>query len=128
MAGKTNILLVDDEPDFREVMEKFFIRRGFFCTTAPDCLEAIDILGKASFDVIIMDISMPGLNGLDCMLEIKKIYPHLEVIILTGHASVNGGIIGMRKGAFDYCLKPVDFDELLEKVLLAQEKKETAKS
>ena len=85
-------------------------------------MEALDRLGEDSFDVIIMDVSMPGLDGLECMAEMKKIQPELEVIILTGHASLNVGISGMKKGAFDYCLKPVDFDELLEKIILAREK------
>ena len=69
-----------------------------------------------------MDVSMPGLDGLECMAEMKKVQPELEVIILTGHASLNVGISGMKKGAFDYCLKPVDFNELLEKIVLAKEK------
>ncbi len=86
------------------------------------CLEALDRLGQDSFDVVIMDVSMPGLDGLQCMAEMKKVHQELEVIILTGHASLNVGISGMKKGAFDYCLKPVDFDELLEKIVLAKEK------
>jgi two-component system, OmpR family, response regulator len=69
-----------------------------------------------------MDISMPGLDGVGCMAEMKKVQPELEIIILTGHASINAGLVGMKKGAFDYCLKPIDFDELLEKILLARKK------
>lgn len=122
MKISNKILLVDDEPDFRAVMEKFFNHRGLACAAAADCAEALIFLNQEPFDVVIMDISMPGLSGLECMGEIKKIHPWLEVIILTGHASVHGGLIGMKKGAFDYCLKPVDFGELLEKVLLAREK------
>jgi two-component system, OmpR family, response regulator len=116
------ILLVDDEADFREIMAKFFRRRKIDYSTAGDCLEALDRLGQDNFDVVIMDVSMPGLDGLECMAEMKKVQPELEVIILTGHASLNVGISGMKQGAFDYCLKPVDFDELLEKIVLAKEK------
>jgi DNA-binding NtrC family response regulator len=116
------IMLVDDEADFRQIMGKFFMRRKIDFVTAGDCLEALDQLGQESIDVVIMDVSMPGLDGLECMAEMKKIQQELEIIILTGHASLNVGISGMKKGAFDYCLKPVDFDELLEKIVLAKEK------
>lgn len=115
-------MLVDDELDFREIMAKFFQRRKIDFETAGGCLEALDILGQDIFDVVVMDVSMPGLDGIACMAEMKKVQPDLEVIILTGHASLNLGINGMEKGAFDYCLKPVDFDELLEKIVLAKEK------
>jgi DNA-binding NtrC family response regulator len=115
-------MLVDDELHFREIMAKFFQRRKIDFATAGGCLEALDLLNQASFDVVVMDVSMPGLDGIECMAEMKKVQPELEVIILTGHASLNVGISGMKKGAFDYCLKPVDFDELLEKIVLAKEK------
>ena len=122
MNEKNKIMLVDDEVDFLEIMAKFFKRRKISFETATGCMEALDRLGNDSFDVVIMDVSMPGLDGLECMAEMKKVQPELEVIILTGHASLNVGIDGMKKGAFDYCLKPVDFDELLEKIILAREK------
>ncbi len=122
MLEKSKLLLVDDEADFREIMAKFFSRRGIDFETAGGCMEALDWLGRDSFDVVIMDVSMPGLDGFECMAEMKKVKPEVEVIILTGHASINAGVIGMKKGAFDYCLKPVDFDELLEKIILAREK------
>ena len=122
MNKKRKIMLVDDEAEFLEIMAKFFKRRQVEFETAGACMEALDRLGKDNFDVVIMDVSMPGLNGIECMAEMKKTHPELEVIILTGHASLNVGISGMKKGAFDYCLKPVDFDELLEKIFLAKEK------
>ncbi len=122
MEEKSKIMLVDDEPEFLEIMAKFFKRRNIGFETAGGCLEALDRLGTDSFDVVIMDVSMPGLDGLACMAEMKKVQPELEVIILTGHASLNVGISGMKKGAFDYCLKPVDFEELLEKIILARKK------
>jgi two-component system, OmpR family, response regulator len=122
MVEKSKLLLVDDEADFRDIMAKFFSRRKIGVETADGCMEALDWIGKESFDVVIMDVSMPGLDGIDCMAEIKKVQPEVEVIILTGHASINAGLIGMKKGAFDYCLKPIDFDELLEKIILARKK------
>jgi DNA-binding NtrC family response regulator len=122
MLEKGRLLLVDDEADFREIMAKFFSRRKISFETAGGCMEALDWIGKDRFDVVIMDVSMPGLGGIECMAEIKKVQPEVEVIILTGHASINAGLIGMKKGAFDYCLKPIDFDELLEKIVLARKK------
>ena len=122
MAENRKVLLVDDEADFRAIMGKYFGRRGIAFEMAGGCMEALDWLGRDDFDVVIMDVSMPGLDGFECMAEMKKIRPDVEVIILTGHASVNAGLVGMKKGAFDYCLKPVDFDELFEKIVLAREK------
>ncbi len=122
MQENSKLLLVDDEADFREIMSKYFIRRKIDFEMAGGCMEALDWLGRDSFDVVIMDVSMPGLDGFECMVEMKKIKPELEVIVLTGHASLNAGLTGMKRGAFDYCLKPVDFDELLEKIILAREK------
>lgn len=122
MNNGKKILLVDDETDFLEIMSKFFGRRKLAHETADGCLAALDLLGRESFDVIIMDVSMPGLDGIECMAEMKKLQPQLEVIILTGHAALDAGLVGMKKGAFDYCLKPVDFDELYEKIILAREK------
>ena len=73
-------------------------------------------------DVVIMDMHMPGENGIQCLRKVKERWPLTEVIILTGHASVQSGIEGMQSGAFDYCIKPIDVRELLEKVELAAQK------
>ncbi|WP_136806858.1 response regulator [Desulfosediminicola flagellatus] len=115
------IMMVDDEPEFLETMSKFFIRRDIDFEMAGNCLEALDLQAKGCFDVVIMDVSMPGMSGLECMTEMKTVQPDLKVIVLTGHASVSSGLIGMKQGAFDYCLKPVAFEELFEKILLARQ-------
>lgn len=120
MTDKKKILLVDDEADFREIMAKFFSRRHVDFALAASCLDGLEQLEHDDFDVVVMDVTMPGLDGLKCMAEMKKVHPHLEVIILTGHASPHAGVAGMKKGAFDYCLKPIDFEELLEKIMLAR--------
>lgn len=120
MTKKKKILLVDDEADFREIMAKFFTRRQVGFAVAASCMDALDQLDRDDFDVVVMDVTMPGLDGLKCMDEMKKVNPRLEVIILTGHASPHAGVAGMKKGAFDYCLKPIDFEELLEKIMLAR--------
>ncbi len=116
------IMMVDDEVDFLESMGRFFSRRKIAFATAANCQQAVDLLGRERFDVVIMDVSMPGKGGIECMAELKQLDPGLEVIVLTGHGSFNTGLAGMRQGAFDYCLKPVDFEELLEKIFLAREK------
>lgn len=127
MDQANKILLVDDEADFLEIMAKFFIRREIDFETATNCMEALDQIGHHNFDVVVMDVHMPGLSGLECMVEIHKVQPALEVIILTGHASLHTGLSGMKKGAFDYCIKPIEFEELLEKITLAKKKYALAK-
>ncbi len=116
------ILIVDDETDFTETMAKIFSRRGIAVDTANSCSEAMAKMAADPFAVVIMDVSMPEIDGIQCLMKIKGQWPFTEVIILTGHASVNSGIEGMRGGAFDYCLKPIDSNELLEKIELACEK------
>lgn len=122
MRTDKNVLIVDDEADFRETMAKMFRHRGVNVDTADGCIEALEKLRTKTFDVVIMDVSMPGVDGIQCLGQVKQRWPLIEVIILTGHASVSSGIQGMEKGAFDYCLKPIDTDELLEKIELACEK------
>jgi len=116
------VLIVDDEVDFTETLAKIFSRRGIAVDTANSCSEALAKMAADPFAVIIMDVSMPGIDGIQCLMKIKQQWPLSEVIILTGHASVNSGVEGMRGGAFDYCLKPIDSNELLEKIELACEK------
>lgn len=121
-ALKIHLLLVDDEPDFQEIILKRFNRMGIRLSLADCCLAALETLDTEPIDVIIMDVSMPGLDGIQCLKKVKERWPQIEVIILTGHASVKSGIEGMQGGAFDYCLKPIDVLELLEKVELASQK------
>lgn len=122
MQQKYSVLIVDDEPDFSETLAKMFSRRNISVDTADSCEMAMAKLEKMEFEVVIMDVSMPGINGIQCLGMVKERWPAAEVIILTGHASVSTGIEGMKCGAFDYCLKPIDLDELLEKMELAAEK------
>jgi len=123
MQKKNRVLIVDDEADFSETLAKMFKRRDIDAVTADCCRMALEKLKDGEFDVVIMDVSMPpGLDGIQCLAQVKELWPTTEVIILTGHASVSSGIQGMQGGAFDYCLKPIDFGELLEKIELACEK------
>ena len=121
-ALRIRLLLVDDEPDFKEVMLKHLSRKGIRLSVAECCLDALDLLDTTPADVIIMDMNMPGMDGIQCLRQVKERWPLTEVIILTGHASVQSGMEGMQSGAFDYCIKPIDVRELLEKVELAAQK------
>ena len=122
MSIDQKILIVDDETEFTETIAKIFSKRGIAVETANSCSEALAKMAADPFAVIIMDVSMPGIDGIQCLMKIKKQWSSSEVIILTGHASVNSGIEGMRGGAFDYCLKPIDSNELLEKIEMACDK------
>lgn len=121
-ALKIHLLLVDDEPDFKEVMQKHLSRMGIRLSVSDCCLDALDTLEAHAIDVVIMDMNMPGVDGIQCLRKVKERWPQTEVIILTGHASVKSGIEGMQSGAFDYCIKPIDVRELIEKVELAAQK------
>ncbi len=121
-ALKIHLLLVDDEPDFKEVMLKHLSRMGIHLSVSECCLDALGTLETNAIDVVIMDMNMPGMDGIQCLRKIKERWSQIEVIILTGHASVKSGIEGMQSGAFDYCIKPIDVRELLEKVELAAQK------
>ncbi|MBU1230049.1 MAG: response regulator [Proteobacteria bacterium] len=118
------ILLVDDESDFVETMAKRFGIRKMPIDTARSGQEALELLAAQDYDVVILDVRMPGMDGLETLREIREKNPLTEVIMLTGHASLEAGMQGMNLGAYDYILKPADFDELLDKVRTAFERKE----
>lgn len=121
-----NVLIVDDEEDFLETIIKRLNKRQVDASGARSGEEALELLKEKTFDVVILDIKMPGgMDGIEALREMKKIQPLAEVILLTGHASVETSIEGMRLGAFDYLLKPIKLDELLKKIAQAIEKKDT---
>lgn len=121
--AKPKVLIVDDEQDFLETIVKRLLKRGVDATGVDSGMEAVRILQEQSFDVVILDVRMPGMDGIETLREIKKRSPLTEVIMLTGHGSIQLGIKGMQLGAFDYVIKPAEFDELLEKVNQAAERK-----
>ena len=119
-----NVLLVDDEIGFVETMTKRLTKRNLSIEAAasgPEALEQIQKFGN--LEVIILDVKMPGMDGIETLREIKKVAPLLEVIMLTGHATVETAIEGMKLGAYDYLMKPCDIDLLLTKVEQAAAKK-----
>ena len=119
-----NLLLVDDEQGFVETMTKRLSKRDFDIITAFSGDEALKQLeNNAATEVVILDVKMPGMDGLDTLEEIKKKYPLVEVIMLTGHASVESAVDGLKLGAFDYVMKPCDIPDLLEQIEEAYDKK-----
>jgi DNA-binding NtrC family response regulator len=117
------VLIVDDEKEFREMTVKRLSKRDLECESAPDGDTALDMVAKKKYDVILLDVKMPGRDGIEILREIKKITPLTEVVMLTGHASVESGINGIKYGAFDYLMKPIDLEPLFEKLNAAYEQK-----
>ena len=120
---KFKVMIVDDELDFLETIVKRLKARNIDVNGVESGYKALEALDGRNPDVIILDVKMPGMDGIETLREIKKKSPLTEVIMLTGHASVESGIQGMQLGAFDYVMKPVALDELLEKVRQAYERK-----
>lgn len=119
MKQSLNILFVDDEPDFLETALKRLVRRGYGAKSAVNCEGAFRILAAGWPDVVVLDVMMPDKDGIQVLREIKQQWPNMTVIMLTGHASIQAGLNGLEYGASDYCLKPIELDELLEKILIA---------
>lgn len=119
----TNILLVDDEKDFVEMLSMRLEEAGENVTAAYDGTMCLDVLEKKPIDVVILDIKMPGMDGIQTLRKIKILHPLVEVILLTGHGSTETAIEGMKLGAFDYLLKPADFEDLQTILAGAKQKK-----
>ena len=123
------ILLVDDEPDFVEMLSLRLVESGHRVESAFSGREALERLnvddpeGFPPFDVIILDIKMPGMDGIETLRQIKSKHPVIEVILLTGHGAVDSAVEGLKAGAFDYLLKPADYAELLSKLEAARKQK-----
>ncbi len=111
-----SVLLVDDEKEFLETLLKRLRKRRIKVTGANSGEEAIKIVKETPPDVVVLDVRMQGMDGIQTLAEIKKIRPAIEVIMLTGHANLDVAVEGMDLGAFDYLMKPTDVDELLYKL------------
>ena len=110
------VLLVDDEEEFVSALSERLMLRGIEVDSALNGEEALALMVEKVFEVVILDVMMPGLGGLEVLKQIKSTYPNTQVILLAGHGSTREGIEGMRLGAFDYLIKPVDIEEMLEKM------------
>jgi DNA-binding NtrC family response regulator len=123
---ETSVLVVDDEVPFVDTMIKRLAKRGLRVESAYSGQEALEVLGTAGstrIDVVILDVKMPGMDGLETLRVIKERHPLVEVVMLTGHATVESAIEGMKRGAFDYLMKPCDLSVLIDKVDQASRKK-----
>ena len=120
----TKIMLVDDEKDFVEMLSLRLKEVGEKLTPAYSGQECLEKLEKNNIDVVILDIKMPGMDGIETLKEIKKRFPLVEVIMLTGHGATETAVEGMKTGAFDYLLKPADFNDLSAKLEAARKRKE----
>ncbi len=116
-------LFVDDEADYLSTALKRMKKRGIDVTGVSSGPEALKALAGQPYDVVVMDVRMPGMDGIETLREIKRGHPLIEVIMLTGHASMEVAIQGMELGAFDYLMKPIDIDELIYKIQDAYQRK-----
>jgi DNA-binding NtrC family response regulator len=120
----TRILLVDDEKDFVEMLGLRLEEAGEKVISTYSGQECLQVLEKKEIDVVILDILMPGMDGIATLKEIKRRFPLVEVIMLTGHGTTESAVKGMKLGAFDYLLKPAHFGELIAKLESARQRKD----
>jgi len=118
-----HLLLVDDEKPFLETTSKLLERRGIQTVTADNGVDALNVLDTRYIDVVILDVKMPGLDGVEVLRKIKQKYPLIEVIMLTGHATVESAVEGLKLGAFDYLTKPTSVEDMVSKTHKAFAKK-----
>ena len=113
---KIKVLIADDEKEFIETLAQRLEMRDFAVTTVDSGGAAIEIAVKIDFDVIILDVQMPEINGIDALKKIKEATPLVPVIMLTGEATVENAIQGMKLGAFDFLIKPTETERLSDKI------------
>ncbi|MBW1765953.1 MAG: response regulator [Deltaproteobacteria bacterium] len=113
---KVKVLLVDDEEEFVSTLAERLRLRKITTLVATDGDEALQIINTQRPPIVVLDVMMPGMGGLDVLHQIKRNYPHIQVILLTGRGSTKDGIKGMRLGAFDYLMKPVNIEKLIDKM------------
>ncbi len=109
------MMLVDDEERFLSTTQKLLSRKGYDVLTASSGTDALDILRTHNVHVVILDVKMPGMDGIETLNAIKRNYPLVEVIMLTGHGTVDSAVEGLKSGATDYLTKPTDIGDLIEK-------------
>jgi DNA-binding NtrC family response regulator len=118
------VMLVDDEVPFVEAMSRRLAKRDLTVVQAFGGAEALEKLAQnPDIDIVILDVKMPGMDGVQTLKEIKRAHPMVEIIMLTGHATVESAIEGMKLGAYDYLMKPCDIDMLVAKIAEAEAKK-----
>nr|WP_321398392.1 response regulator [uncultured Desulfobacter sp.] len=117
------VLIIDDEQDFTQALAERMTNRGMDVSTSSSAIEGLQSVEEKSFDVVVLDLQMPEMDGIETLKILKKKKPELQVILLTGHATVEKGIEAMKLGAMDLLEKPADLTTLTEKIKKAQAKK-----
>jgi two-component system OmpR family response regulator len=120
--SQCKVLVVDDERDFLESLVRRLQRRGLDARGAASGMEAVKLVSEDPPEVVVLDVKMPDMDGIATLKAIKDRDPKVEVILLTGHASVGSGVEGVELGAFDYLIKPVKLDDLIERIRDARER------
>lgn len=123
MQQRPKVLIVDDEERFRNTLSRLLSMHHIQSKAVGSAMDALLELGFESYDVVLLDVRMPGMGGVEALAEIKKANRDIEVIILTGHASVDVAVEIMRLGGYEYLLKPCNMDDLLTKIESAYERK-----
>ena len=117
MTALAEILLVDDEPEFVAILNQRLTKRNFRVTYAHSGRDALaQLKGDKDIEVVLLDAKMPGLDGIETLKRIKKKWPLIEVIMLTGHSTLDSAVNAIQLGAFDYLLKPIDIEQLVSKI------------
>jgi len=122
------LLIVDDEQEFASALAERLLMRDFDTTVAYTGMDALSIIKSTTFDVVLLDLKMPDMSGLEVLEKIKAHDPAVEVIMLTGHGATARGNDGMDRGAFDFLMKPVELSELIIKIEQAYEKRQANKA
>lgn len=123
-----HILVVDDEREFLELMMNRLQKRGFSVVVASGGEQALELVEKEDFEAMVLDVKMPGLDGMEVLRRVRRLRPQLPVLLLTGHASVEAAMTGVETGAVDYLLKPVPINDLIMRLRDIAARKESLSS
>lgn len=116
MPAPIELLLVDDEVEVTRMLSLRLGKRGYHCRSASSGEEALACVSEATPHIVILDVKMPGMDGMEVLQRLRAQWAHIPVVLLSGHADMQAAVSAMRSGAFGYLMKPVDFDELLFKI------------
>ncbi len=123
LSETIRVLIVDDEEKIRTTLLKILTARGFQASGASNGAAALAELDRCAYDVVLLDVKMPGMDGIEVLKTLRERRCHAEVIVLSGHAAVDTAMAIVRLGAFDYLLKPCDIDALLDRIYAAYDRK-----
>lgn len=121
--SNVNVLLVDDNRDFAMTLAERMETRGMNAVTVFEGKDALEAAEKKRFDAVVLDLQMPGMDGLETLKRLKKLNDELQIILLSGHATVELSVEAMKLGALDFIEKPADFETLIDKISVAQAKR-----